>query len=721
MLLSTNCDDATRENRLRDFSCAFPTLRFGKEVSIVAILLKLNRTDFEYDVWTLVRAFYGSTEVLTNPSEIDENSIEFTINVKVTTSKVSVNVSGDKVIELTEKLTDNDRKEVKNILKRTVYRAMMEKSKKELPWGTLTGIRPVKLAVGLMEKDENLSDEDIKSYLKDTYFISDEKLNLSLEIAKNEIELLKDIDYKDGYSLYVGIPFCPSTCLYCSFTSYPISKYKDMTDEYVNALEKEIDYAANEFKFKTLNSVYIGGGTPTTLSAEQLDRLLSKIESSFDMTHSKEFTVEAGRPDSITREKLEVLKKHKVSRISINPQTMKDETLKIIGRHHTVEQIKEAFSLARELGFDNINMDFIVGLPNENVDDVRYTMDETRKLCPDSITIHSLAVKRAARLNMFKDEYKELSIENNQEIMKLTEEVARDMGMVPYYLYRQKNMAGNMENVGYSTPGKMGVYNILIMEEKQTIVALGAGSMTKYVYPDGERIERVENVKNVEQYIERIDEMIDRKRTFFESVKKNIYNEAFKKNDVEAIGDMIESQINEAVEHGIYVSNMAVAIAKKLELPENIVSDLAIAGMLHDIGKIKLDEYMNAEDKGNFVVEQLRYVRMHSKLSYDILKEMDYNNFILESILYHHENFDGSGYPENLKGEDIPLGARILRVCDVFIALTSDRSYRRALDVDTAVQLMIEEVKNFDMEVFLAFMKVVHEVDVNKDIKKLAE
>lgn len=690
------------------------------EDGVVAILLNLNRTDFEYDVWTLVRAFYSDTDVITNSEKVEDNLIEFTIDVKVSNSKVAVNINGKDKISLSDKISLKDRKEVKNVLKRTLYNALVQKTGKELPWGVLTGIRPVKLAVGLMENEEHLSEEEVKKYLKDTYYISDEKLDLSVEIAKNEMELLRGIEYKDGYSLYVGIPFCPSTCLYCSFTSYPISKYKNMTDAYVNALEQEIDYAANEFKYKTLNSVYIGGGTPTTLSPEQLDRLLSKIESSFDMSNSREFTVEAGRPDSITREKLEVLKKHKVSRISINPQTMKDETLKIIGRHHTVEQIKEAFSMARELGFDNINMDFIVGLPNENVEDVRYTMEEAKKLNPDSITIHSLAVKRAARLNMFKDEYKELSFENNQEIMKLTEEVARDMGMVPYYLYRQKNMAGNMENVGYSRPGKMGVYNILIMEEKQTIVALGAGSMTKYVYPDGERIERVENVKNVEQYIERIDEMIDRKRTFFEAVKKNIYNEAFENNDVQAISDMIKLQINDAVEHGIYVSNMACAIGRKMGLSEEVINELAVAGVLHDIGKLRLGNYLDNGNE-NFVVEQLRYVRMHSKLSYDILSRNNYSDFILKSILYHHENYDGSGYPENLHGEEIPLGARILRVCDVFIALTSDRSYRRALDVDTAVQLMIEEVKNFDMEVFLAFLKVVHEVDVNKDIKKLAE
>lgn len=685
----------------------------------MAILIKLNRTDFEYDVWTLVRAFYPNTEVVTNKTE-NENLIEFTINVRVLKTKTEVLLK-DKDLEIkkVETIDDNDRKEVKNILKRCIYRVLSERTGKTLPWGTLTGIRPVKLVVGLMERQHSAA--EIKKFLKDTYYVSDEKIELSMEIARNEINLLKGIDYKNGYSLYIGIPFCPSTCLYCSFTSYPISKYKDRADEYVAALEKEIDYAANEFKFQTLNTVYIGGGTPTTLSPEQLERLLSKVRSSFNMEHCREFTVEAGRPDSITREKLLVLKKYGVTRISINPQTMKEETLKIIGRHHTVEQIKEAFALARELGFDNINMDFIVGLPNETVEDIKYTMEETLKLSPDSITVHSLAVKRAARLNMFKEDYKELTFENNQEIMKITEHYAREMNMEPYYLYRQKNMAGNMENVGYAKKGKEGIYNILIMEEKQTIAALGAGSMTKYVYPDGERIERVENVKNVEQYIERIDEMLDRKRTFFESVKNNIYSEAIKNHDMSTINNMIDMNISNAVEHGIYVSNLAYAIGKKLNLPEEMLKDLAVAGMLHDIGKIKLSTYLYNDDDSRFVVEQLRYVRMHSKLSYEILKEMEYNDFILESILYHHENYDGSGYPENLHGEEIPLGARILRVCDVFIALTSDRAYRKALDVEGAVELMIEEVKNFDMQVFLAFLKVVHEVDVNKDIKKLAE
>ena len=234
---------------------------------------------------------------------------------------------------------------------------------------------------------------------------------------------------------------------------------------------------------------------------------------SFDLSHLQEFTVEAGRPDSVTKEKLEVLKKYGVDRISINPQTMKEETLTLIGRRHTVEDVKRVYQMARELGFDNINMDLIVGLPNETLEDVTNTMKEIFKLKPDNLTIHSLAIKRAARLNMYKEKYGELKLENSDETMNVTEEYARKMGLTPYYLYRQKNMSGNMENVGYAAEGKAGLYNILIMEEKQTIVALGAGSSTKAVFED--RIERAENVKDVETYIANIDEMIERKKRLF--------------------------------------------------------------------------------------------------------------------------------------------------------------------------------------------------------------
>ena len=264
-------------------------------------------------------------------------------------------------------------------------------------------------------------------------------------------------------------------------------------------------------KGRPLDTIYFGGGTPTSLPAEDIDAILCKLEQLFDTKNVLEFTVEAGRPDSITEEKLKVLASHGISRISINPQTMNQKTLDLIGRRHTVENVKEKFHMARELGFDNINMDLIMGLPGEDLDDVKHTLEEIEALKPDSLTVHSLAIKRAARLNMFKEEYADLKISNTPEMIALSEACARRMGMEPYYLYRQKNMAGNFENVGYSLPGKACLYNILIMEELATIVACGAGTTTKVVFPSENRRERCENVKEVEQYISRIDEMIGRK------------------------------------------------------------------------------------------------------------------------------------------------------------------------------------------------------------------
>jgi oxygen-independent coproporphyrinogen-3 oxidase len=277
------------------------------------------------------------------------------------------------------------------------------------------------------------------------------------------------------------------------------------------ALFKEIDFVSEFYKDKILDTVYIGGGTPTTLEPDELESLLGRVREKLDFSQVKEFTVEAGRADSITRKKLEVLKKYGVTRISVNPQTMKDETLKLIGRRHTVEQVRTAFNLAREVGFDNINMDIILGLPSELESDVQYTIDEIIKLNPDSLTVHSLAIKRASRLSQWIEENGISTLKNTDTTMKIAQTGAVRLDMKPYYLYRQKNMSGNFENVGYARDDKYGIYNILIMEECQSIVALGAGSITKRVFPDG-RIERCDNVKDVALYIERIDEMIERKR-----------------------------------------------------------------------------------------------------------------------------------------------------------------------------------------------------------------
>lgn len=410
-------------------------------------------------------------------------------------------------------MTMEDRVQVKNELKQLLYGLLFETTGKQLPWGTLTGIRPTKIAMQLLEQGK--TEEEISEYMQKTYLASGEKAELSIEIAKRERQILSGIHYEKGYSLYIGIPFCPTTCLYCSFTSFPICVWKKRVSEYLDALEKEIDFVREACRDKILDSVYIGGGTPTTLEAGELERLLFKIRHTFDFENVLEFTVEAGRADSITREKLKVLKKYGVTRISVNPQTMNQKTLKLIGRQHTVEQVVEAFHMAREEGFDNINTDLILGLPGENEADVAYTVERVKELTPDSLTVHSLAIKRASRLSQWILENGISTLHNTDETMRIAAAGAYDLGMQPYYLYRQKNMSGNFENVGYAKPGKAGIYNILIMEEKQTIVALGAGSITKRVYPDG-KIERCDNVKDVALYIEKIDEMIERKRKLFE-------------------------------------------------------------------------------------------------------------------------------------------------------------------------------------------------------------
>ena len=406
------------------------------------ITVQLNEPNFEYDIHSLVKAFYPQHDVLVKAmprEEFPESVFHLVVNYDRKNQMIDF-----KFFEHNQKETQEeddaakeetvaqdhenramkekmaldgsvqvdfeDRKKTKNELKQQLYYLLTVYAGKTLPWGTLTGIRPTKIPMELLEEEK--SEDEIRSYMKETYLASDEKIELSLSVAKRELELLSRIDYENGYSLYVGIPFCPSTCLYCSFTSYPLAKWANRMDEYLDALEKEIAFTAEVCKHKVLNSVYIGGGTPTTLSAEQMDRLLTMIGSYFGIadeqgrmiyadehvneidvidqaqnpmdgagtknaltdadnkmekarkqTQLLEFTVEAGRPDSITREKLEVIHRHDISRISINPQTMKEETLRLIGRQHTVQQTIDSFKLAREVGFDNINMDLIVGLP----------------------------------------------------------------------------------------------------------------------------------------------------------------------------------------------------------------------------------------------------------------------------------------------------------------------------------------------------------------------
>lgn len=493
------------------------------------ILVKLNKEEFGYDIHSLVKAFYpGQTVIVTadeekiaqkeamiaeGQSETGEE-ISFCVVIRYLNEEpVGENPGYGNILEIDGQQFDfcnDDRRLAKNALKKALYTILVKRTKKALPWGNLTGIRPAKIPMSLLDQGE--SEESIRQYMKDTYFVSDKKIALCMEIAEKERGILQEMDYENGYSLYIGIPFCPTTCLYCSFPSYAAALWQERMPEYLDCVEKELDFIARNVSDKRLQTVYIGGGTPTTLPPKLLDRLLNKIEMTFDFTDVREFTVEAGRPDSITTEKLAVMRKYPVSRISINPQTMKQQTLDLIGRRHTVEQVKESFWLAREAGFDNINMDLIVGLPEEEYADVERTMQEIAKLAPDSVTVHSLAVKRSARLNIEKENYRDLHMVNTQEIIGMTEEKCRQMGMFPYYLYRQKNMAGNFENVGYAKAGKEGYYNILVMEDRQTVLAVGAGAMTKFV--NGKERTRVENVKDIASYLNRIDEMTERKKRF---------------------------------------------------------------------------------------------------------------------------------------------------------------------------------------------------------------
>lgn len=493
------------------------------------LTIELNRANYEYDVNSLVRAFYpGETVTVLTPEStpqrrqqtVEEQERRQGEGENLLSAAVELADEGA-VLKLGDRMyewqyrpagAERDELEYKHECKRFLYRSLCDYTGKVLPWGSLTGIRPTKIAYGMLEQGRDR--QEILDVFEKHYQASHEKALLGLEIAEREREILKDVHYEQGYSLYIGIPFCPTTCLYCSFTSYPIGRYRQMTDAYIDCLIREMEYVSKRLAGRVLDSVYIGGGTPTTLEPEQLDRLLAALRANFDLDGVKEFTVEAGRADSITGEKLAVLARHRVGRISVNPQTMKQETLDIIGRKATVEQVITAYGLAREAGFTNINMDLILGLPGETEADVQHTIDRVTELAPDSLTVHSLAIKRASRLGDWIRENGIQALRNTDRTMAIAAEGARRLGMEPYYLYRQKNMSGNFENVGYAKPGKYGLYNILIMEERQTIVALGAGSITKVVWPDG-RIERCDNVKDVGLYIDKLDEMLARKEALF--------------------------------------------------------------------------------------------------------------------------------------------------------------------------------------------------------------
>lgn len=404
------------------------------------------------------------------------------------------------------KTTENEYS--KTYIKKSIGKALGDALNINLPWGLITGIRPSKLVRELSESGFDKS--QIESHFKNFYLCSDDKTRLAIEVAQREKMLIESMP-KNSVSLYIGIPFCPTRCLYCSFTSQAVKFSNKLTEPYLDALSKEMKHTAQIIKNNSLkiDTVYIGGGTPTALSEQQLERLLADIYKYFDLSDVREFTLEAGRPDTINDEKLRIIRNYNIGRISINPQTMNQKTLDIIGRKHTPDDILRTYDMAVRLGFKHINTDLIAGLPEEREADFIHTLDEIEKLNPQSVTVHTMSIKRGSFLDRDYSMYTPSAAETVNNMLKAASEYMSKMNKAPYYMYRQKNMLGNLENVGYCDKGHECLYNIYIMEEVQSIYAIGAGASTKII--NGSKIDRIFNVKEVSEYINRIDEMIERK------------------------------------------------------------------------------------------------------------------------------------------------------------------------------------------------------------------
>ena len=498
------------------------------------IIIKCKNNDYIQPIFHLAKAFFPDEEIIQQIDKEQEPQLQLILDGGSCFSLVDgdfpevgkeefVRVNGGECDYCLTKSASH-----KLELLKKVYTTLADYTNKTLPWGILTGVRPTKLAMSLLFKNEEskLADaigqeekqksESIVQVLCEKYLLSKEKAELVVDVAKREKKLLEALDLEEGFSLYVSIPFCPSICSYCSFSSGELDQWKDRVDEYVEVLCQEIADLGQKIKrnlsetegftnAKHLNTIYIGGGTPTTLSVNQLSRLLHTIKTSFLMDKLVEYTVEAGRPDTITREKLSLFKEYGVTRISINPQSMNQKTLDKIGRRHTVDDVKKSFHLAREEGFDNINMDLIIGLPEEGMSQVESTIRQIEQLKPDALTIHTLAKKRGANIQLaLPDDATTIAVE---EMLNFCYERAFKMDLLPYYLYRQKNIAGNFENVGFATVDKVGIYNILIIEELQNIFGVGVGAITKLV--EKKKIRRLSNTKDIKKYIETFGEKIE--------------------------------------------------------------------------------------------------------------------------------------------------------------------------------------------------------------------
>ena len=458
------------------------------------INIKLNDLKYRYDVYQMFNIYFPLDKI--NFSELEGD-----YNVEITDYKVSFSYN-----DINREDYKNDNEYYKETIKKVIFKALRDITGDEYPWGTLVGIRPSKIA--LKHLREGKSEEEVKEIFFEKHITSEEKAQLCIDVAEFEDKYVNK-DPKN-IAIYVGMAFCPTRCLYCSFAANPIGGNKKLVNPYLEALTYEIEEIKKYVDEKGLRieSVYFGGGTPTAVNDEEFENLMNKIYNSFvENRELKEFTVECGRPDSITLNKLQTMKKYDVTRISINPQTMNDETLKLIGRGHTSQDVIDKFKMARDLGFEDINMDMIIGLPGEGLQEAKITAREIKKLSPDSLTIHGLSLKRGSIMYENFILKKGLGLKSQEEI-------------TPYYMYRQKNMVGNMENLGYSKKGKECIYNIQMIEDKQTIIALGADAVTKVVFLENDRIERFGNVKDIKEYVNRIKEMVDGKIALLDTLYK---------------------------------------------------------------------------------------------------------------------------------------------------------------------------------------------------------
>ncbi|NLK95516.1 MAG: coproporphyrinogen III oxidase [Clostridiales bacterium] len=466
------------------------------------INVQLNNYKYRYDVYHVFNIYFNLKKI--NFSTTEGDYIIFVSDDYVSFSYKDIN----------SKAYFSEDEKPKETIKKLIFRELKKLTGDIYPWGTLIGIRPSKIALKHLRDGKN--NKEIQDIFYKEHYTMPDKVNICIDVAKIEDKFVnKD---ERTVSIYIGMAFCPTRCLYCSFASNPTTgKFKSLIKPYLNALEYEINEIKKYIEEKQLKieTVYFGGGTPTSISEEEFEKIMNKIYNSFVKDKSiKEFTVECGRPDSITEEKLKTMLLYDVTRISINPQTMNDETLKIIGRGHTSKDVVDKFIMAKSMGFKDINMDIIIGLPGEGLKEAKHTFSEIQKLSPDSITVHGLALKRGSI--MF-DNFilkKGLGVKSQDEIMKMYEEsknIAKTLNLHPYYMYRQKNMVGNMENLGYAKKGKECLYNIEMIEDKQTIIALGADAVSKVVFLKENRIERYGNVKDVKEYINRIKELTEGK------------------------------------------------------------------------------------------------------------------------------------------------------------------------------------------------------------------